>query len=174
MGKYTLYSLLFLCLLVNKEETTIPWNTTYDLQWSDFKGNPDYTTDAAAVTASGISYDLSATVLNRKTTVNCKVEAYFYPNESWYKKELADSVILAHERLHFDITEMYARKMRTIVDQTTFDHHVKTTVKKIFKSINKELDSMQKQYDKETDFSRDINAQNAWQEKISATSETRF
>ncbi len=150
------------------EDETIAWNDVYHLTWSDFRGKPNYDTDAAAVTASGISYTLAATLINKKAKVDCKVNAFFYPERSWYKKELSDSVILSHERLHFDITELYARKMRSIINSKEFDHHVKSSIRKIYREINTELDSMQQAYDAATDYSRNLEQQIQWEQYISS------
>lgn len=158
--------IILVSLAFTKEDETIVWSSYYTLTWEDFKAPPNYNSGAAAVTASGISYSLSAYILGGKTEVDCKVFAYFYPNKSWYKKEHSNDVILAHERLHFDITELHARKLRRMIANTTFDSDVKLTVSKMYKQVIKELDSVQGMYDTQTNYSRNIHQQNAWQQKV--------
>jgi hypothetical protein len=153
-------------LAFTKEEESIAWSPNYILTWKDFKALPNYNSGAAAVTASGISYSLSAYILGDKTEVDCKVFAYFYPKQSWYKKEHSNDIILAHERLHFDITELHARKMRRMIANAKFDGNVKQTIKQMYNQVIKELDSMQGVYDAQTNYSRNIEQQKAWQQKV--------
>jgi len=148
------------------DEPSITWKNTHRLSWKDFRGTPDNSSDIAAITASGISYELAATIAGSKVDVDCKVAAFFYPEKSWYKKELADSVVLAHEQLHFDITELHARKFRKAIERTTFTENVKQEMKRLYDNINKELDAYQNRYDTATDYSRDIEKQTEWGIKV--------
>lgn len=120
--------------------------------------------DAAALTASGLSLELSAkTSKFSLIEFNAVVEARFYPDKSWYKKEFANSFVLAHEQLHFDITELYARKFRQKIDQATFTVHIKKELSALNKSINMELKEMQQEYDRDSNFSRNAETQLRWQ-----------
>ena len=99
--------------------------------------------------------------------VNFKIDTYFYPNKSWYQPDLCDKVILSHEQLHFDISELYARKLRERLDAATFTpKNVKSKVRAIYRKINEELSEYQNRYDAETNFSRDREQQTIWNEKI--------
>lgn len=145
-------------------ENSILWNEKDRLDWSDFKGKPDLKMDAAALTASGLSFELSAkTSKFSLIEFNAVVEARFYPDKSWYKKEFANSFVLAHEQLHFDITELYARKFRQKIDQATFTVHIKKELSALNKSINMELKEMQQEYDRDSNFSRNAETQLRWQ-----------
>ncbi|SFU43937.1 protein of unknown function [Pustulibacterium marinum] len=151
----------------SRREEAIVWNGYQRLSWKDFQGVPDLSTDAAAVTASGLSYDLSASISkNEIVVVNCKVSAFFYPTESWFKPEFADDHILAHEQLHFDITELMARKFRKRIAETKFSKNVKAEVKTIYNQMNKSLDSLQTAYDASANYSMNKKAQLSWQKKI--------
>ncbi|MEM7380630.1 MAG: DUF922 domain-containing protein [Bacteroidota bacterium] len=162
--------LLFLCLgffLRGQEYETILWSRDYRLSWSDFKGKVPDSPRAAATTASGISYEFS-TVSNKKGKyeLDYTVSTFFYPNKSWYQPKLCDEVILGHEQLHFDISELFARKMRRLMDEASFTENVKNEVKAIYRKINEELAAFQQMYDRETNFSRDREKQAEWNEKI--------
>ena len=85
------------------------------LGWADFKGAPPGSKRVAATTASGISYSYTTTGSKGVYKLDYKVTAYFYPWQSWYHRELCDSVVLSHEQLHFDISELYARRMREML-----------------------------------------------------------
>ncbi|NNE76815.1 MAG: DUF922 domain-containing protein, partial [Pricia sp.] len=94
------------------------------------------------------------------------VGSKFFPNKSWYQPELCDAVILSHEQLHFDISELYARKMRKRLAESQFTQNIKAEVKAIYKDVLRELNNFQNKYDRETDFSRNLNQQLIWNKMI--------
>ena len=153
-------------VLTLAQENAIPWDPDLELKWSDFKGKPNKNSIIAAVTASGISYTFNATERDGSYEVEYQVETFFYPEQSWYQPEMCDDLILSHENLHFDITELYARKMRRLMDKTRFTENVRSEIKNIYERILEELDAFQDLYDSETNFSRNRSAQLQWNEEI--------
>ncbi|MDO6603368.1 DUF922 domain-containing protein [Arenibacter palladensis] len=149
-----------------QEDEVILWTPARKLAWSDFKGKPSNISGAAAITASGITYNFSAQGTKDRMELDFKVETHFYPDKSWYKPKLANPIILSHEQLHFDISEVYARKMRRILAKTKFTSNAKSEVKAIYRGILRELNDYQNQYDSETNFSRDTVQQLIWNKKI--------
>ncbi|MEP3571107.1 MAG: DUF922 domain-containing protein, partial [Flavobacteriaceae bacterium] len=101
-----------------------------------------------------------------------EVNAYFYPNESWYKPKICDDIILSHEQLHFDISELFARKMRAKLKRTSFSDNVKAEIRKIYRETLKELKDFQELYDWETNFSRNTEKQLEWNKKIAEALDT--
>jgi len=163
---------LFLCGAVcfQYEAPVITWEASKPLQWEDFKGIPDAHDDAAALTVSGITFRFIITETDAHEVVKFSTEvfAYFYPEESWYKKNQGNTHILEHEQLHFDITALYARKFRYRISQLKVSNGVKRQLKKIHKDINTELAQMQIKYDIETDYSRNFQLQAKWKSYIEA------
>lgn len=147
-------------------EEGVLWNPNIRLTWADFKGKVPPAAVPAATTASGISYTYSANLLHHEVHLDYEVNAYFYPNESWYKPEVCDENTLSHEQLHFDISELFARKMRDRLERTSFSDDVKAEIRKIYKEILEELKDFQDQYDWETNFSRNREKQLEWNQKI--------
>ena len=169
MGKITAIGCLLLLGffgLAQEIEEGVPWNENIRLTWVDFKGKVPPAEESAASTASGISYSYSANLLHREVKLDFEVNAYFYPNESWYRPKLCNENTLAHEQLHFDITEVFARKMRDKLRRTSFSDDVKAEVRKIYADILKELQTYQERYDWETNFSRNREKQLEWNQKI--------
>ncbi len=161
-----MYKLFFLCLItlfLNKDIAEINWNEQHRLVWSDFKGQPDHSSDAAAVTASGISFSYSI----RKSNISgisftAEVGAHFYPEHSWFKEDIVDSHILAHEQLHFDITELNVRKFRKRLSEIVPGEDLTTVLQREQIRANKELSEMQNKYDFESDYSINGDIQNEW------------
>ncbi len=152
-----------------QDDEIILWQENERLSWSDFKAKPPALNGAAAVTASGITYKYRVMSDGKNTTVTFDIVTHFYPHKSWYKPKICDSLILGHEQLHFDISELYARKLKKRLSQLTFTRsNVKARVRGIYNQINNELNEFQNQYDAETDFSRDSVQQLRWNKKIEA------
>ncbi|WP_420399128.1 DUF922 domain-containing protein [Flagellimonas sp.] len=147
-------------------EEGILWDASKRLSWSDFKGKVPPAAEPAATTASGISYRYSANLIHHEVKLDFEVNAYFYPNESWYKPEVCDELILSHEQLHFDIAELFARKMRNKLRRTSFSDNVKQEIRDIYQDILQELQDFQDQYDWETGYSRNAKKQLEWNRKI--------
>lgn len=145
----------------------ISWSSDYRLNWENFRGVAPTGSKAAATTASGISYSFSSHFERGKMKVDYKVQSFFYPKKSWYKPQLCTDVTLSHEQLHFDISEIFARKMDLEMSKTIFTKNIKQEVRSIYKRILKELDTFQKRYDLETDYSRNLEKQKLWQNQIS-------
>lgn len=143
----------------------IPWSPDLKLSWTDFKAEPT-NERAAAITASGITYRFSSEGSGDVVEVDFTVTAHFYPEMSWHNPQLSDLNILAHEQLHFDISEVFARKMRDRMKAATFSSNVRREVKNIYNQINKEMDAFQNRYDAETNFSRNKEQQELWILKI--------
>mgnify|MGYP006909075997 CR=1 FL=1 len=161
MLRYTIAILFVLCWHPTVE--SIRWSQDYQLQWSDFKGRPKHHSDAVAITASGLSVGLTATTLKRELLdYSITVEAHFYPQQSWYLKGQVNNVVLAHEQLHFDITELYARKLRQEIEQAHFTLNIKKELEVLRKQVDKALKQTQSRYDSECDFSRNPEAQKRW------------
>ncbi|CAM4256917.1 DUF922 domain-containing protein [Zobellia nedashkovskayae] len=165
------HGLFLLCFCMfgtvsSQEEETITWSADRKLQWSDFKGTYFKTHWAAATTASGVSYSFSSFKKDGQIYLDFVVKSEFIPGKSWYRPEVCDSVILSHEQLHFDISELYARKMRERLSEAQFTMNAKKEVKVIYKTILKELNDFQNKYDRETNFSQDLEKQILWNQQI--------
>lgn len=147
----------------SQDYETILWNSERRLSWDDFRGEIPLNARAAAITASGITYRFSTSGTKQNMQIKFKVDAFFYPTKSWYQPEVCDEVILSHEQLHFDISELYARKLHIRLRNESYTYsNVKAKVKTIYRDINKELNDFQNQYDNETNFSRDREQQQEW------------
>lgn len=87
------------------------WNEFYKLQWDDFQGEPDKRSLGDAATAVHIK--AKPYLIKRK--IHYDVEALFNRKKSWVRD--TSPSLLAHEQLHFDIAELYARKIRRRVQE---------------------------------------------------------
>lgn len=91
--------------------------------------------------------------------IYCEVTAYMIPAESWLR-DPEDDATLEHEQAHFDITEIYARRLRRDLSR------VKTAqeAKKLMQSNFNALQAEQKRFDKNHKTENGVHP--LWQEKI--------
>lgn len=163
-----MFLLVFCVIGLQQDEAVLSWNETYKLSWADFKGKPNLNVSAVAITASGISFGFSITKTedNIVTNYRSNVHAYFYPEQSWVKINETDDQVLKHEQLHFDITELFARKLRQRISNLKGSNNVSAELKKAHNNTLNELSDFQDQYDNETDFSRHTESQIKWTKHV--------
>ena len=88
-----------------------------------------------------------------------------HPQQSWVLTQT--DTVLNHERGHFDITELFARKLRKEISRRKFTvANINREVPKLFRQINEQRDQMQDRYDEETNHSIDYSKQIAWEKHI--------
>ena len=96
----------------------ILWQENKKLKIQDFKADNKDTIKVnrqqflGAISAIRIEY--SSFQRNKNSVPDFSVKTYFDPNESWML--LKNDYVLQHEQIHFDLTELYARKMRKSVE----------------------------------------------------------
>lgn len=148
--------------LIGKGETDlIPWAPATKLNWDDFMCEPKRGTDAVASTSTslGIAYQMVNGKLSYHITCN------FSKNKSWGL--MKTDYILAHEQGHFDITEIFARKLNEALQNYNFNRRsFKNDINDIYQSIVAEKEQYQTAYDEETDHSRSKKIQYEWLDRI--------
>ena len=146
---------------------SIYYDSGYKLNWTDFKGRPDASSPAGAITESGFGYRLSMNSYNSRTRVNITVFCYFNKNKSWVKKGMKTKYALTHEQHHFDITYintcLFIQKLKEAkLTKINFTSLVESIYDECFAALNK----MQDEYDGETSNGRKEDMQLIWNKKI--------
>ncbi len=159
---------LLYCLLIfnnaaisQEQDDTILWGVK-EITWADFKGEPD----TNSIDEAHITYFMSreGNYITRDSLVYI-VKALFKAKRSWTKTN--SDYILGHERVHFDLTELYIRKIRKALSEKTFyERNLIKEIEVICNSIYEELSYKQIQYDKETEHSINKMQQAIWDKKI--------
>ena len=96
----------------------ILWQENKKLKIQDFRADNKDTIKVnrqqflGAISAIRIEY--SSFQRNKNSVPDFSIKTYFDPNESWML--LKNDYVLQHEQIHFDLTELYARKMRKSVE----------------------------------------------------------
>jgi hypothetical protein len=166
MGFKLLTSVAFctLFLFSVQKEDSLQWSAQRRLAWEDFKSSPDDNSGNAALTSSTIGFKYN---YDTEKGFTYSISCLFEKNSSWGR--VKTDYILSHEQGHFDIAEIYARKLYKTVQ--AFRFNPRTAPKEVpamYHQIIKDLAVRQAEYDSETDFSRDKDEQAAWLLKIRA------
>ena len=141
----------------------IYWSQHDPLTWDDFKGDPDYRNRfASAISSTGIIYKYRC----EDGIITITVESMFIKSESWVKDAALTDYHLQHEQLHFDITELYARKLRKELNQRVLYCGEENKLEHLVNRKLSEWDNEQKVYDKQTHHSLDEEKQIVWNELI--------
>ena len=150
-----------------KEDNSLQWSAARRLSWEDFKSRPDHNSTNAALTSSAVSFSYS---YDSEKGFSYTIACLFQKNSSWGK--IKTEYILAHEQGHFDIAEIFARRLNKLMKAYSFNPATaQKEVPAIYQQVMTDLAAMQNQYDSETDFSRDKEQQAVWSLKIHSTLE---
>lgn len=144
-----------------KKEELISWNKNQKLTWADYKGKVQTSSDAAASTATylGIEYNFNRNGFDYKITCS------FSKTRSWGLHKT--DYILSHEQGHFDIAEIFARRLNKQMSEYVFNKNTfKDDLKNIYMKLTTEKDAFQNEYDKETNHSINKVKQAEWLKKI--------
>ena len=165
MNKLILYIVFFFLPVASAAQTAdeelLEWSSSRRLNWNDYKGKPDPTSDSAATTTTylSIQYKISS------TDFGYQIKSLFSKNRSWGLHK--SDYILSHEQGHFDIAEIFARKLHKKMSEYNFNKRTyQKDLKKIYEDITDEKEQMQNDYDRETRHSINREKQAEWLKKI--------
>ncbi|MBL4662213.1 MAG: hypothetical protein JKY22_01305 [Flavobacteriaceae bacterium] len=133
-----------------RSKTFITWSEDYQATWADFQGVVDNGYLLAAMTSYKIDLQPETVMVDENDQIqgyeNLTVIANFYKKTSWHSTN--SDHILKHERLHFDIAELFSRKIRKRFSELENRKQATFSVyQEVFTLFWKECRMMQKQYD---------------------------
>lgn len=167
----TIY-LIFLLSLSSKSQvkessdSLIYWTQIQMLKWSDFQGEKD-TIDSRYTYMEAVSaISIFTTGYYENDILKYRVTNYFNKSKSWATDTTVMS-LLEHENIHFDIAELYTRKIRQGIE-ILIDKN-KTSEEDYIELIEKllnEFSESTKRFDKETAHGLVLQRQQKWKEKV--------
>jgi len=183
---------LFVCLLglaafaASSEASvpSVPWNGAAPITWSLFQctapADAVHRSEAAAIHMTirwHASYSLTSTGGDwtghvGEVTVTNTME----PSLSWVVPGKATEQVLRHERLHFDLNEVFRRKLEIVLPCVQATHATKdsvigtlnSTLQQRANEVLTQLQAAQSRYDAETRHGNDAAGQARWEAQIAA------
>lgn len=145
-----------------KFETEILWHAKRRLNPGDFRGTV-VNRPFLAATSSSFRYFTSVQPFSKQMDVT--VQTFFECRMSYFKPAATDTATLHHEQLHFDITEIYARKLvEKMQHEPVTTQTVNMTFQRLIKEIAIEWRLKQDEYDSEV--YKDRNKMSKWQQWV--------
>ena len=171
MSKYICNIFIIISFLFFLDSKTIAqqilWRSDCHLSSDDFNGKKPRKSRWDAVTVTQLHYTLRA---DCKDSIAVKVTCMFDTKKSWKKYKKLNPYLLKHEQTHFDIAELYARKLRQDLKKylLTKDNHFNPEWKLqyILLRNNHGNRHTQKKYDRQTRHSGRRIKQREWNTKI--------
>ena len=141
----------------SQENDDILWSKQRKLKWEDFRGAREFgKANAVASTQCDIKI-LNVSLL--KGLPNIKIGTFFVKEKSWTITR--EMWALEHEQAHFDINEIYSRKIRKEFKRLNFEEEKDIKVyQSIFYTLIKESEIRNEKFDKEVYFN--LEKQNEW------------
>lgn len=146
---------------------TIYYDFDQKLTWKDFQGTPGTQPYIGAITASGFAFHSSMDYSNNVLKIYIGVYTFFTKHDSWKKSNINSAYHLEHEQHHFDITRLGAEFFLKEIKKASFTFkNYKQQMNAIFSKVYNENIELQKQYDRETQNSINVQKQLEWNTKI--------
>lgn len=142
---------------------TIVWRQDSGLTKESFKAKRQGSYPFAAYSATALLFYTK----DKDGALKFYIEAIFLKSKSFFNKEYSD-YLLNHEQIHFDIVELYARKMRKRLDEKDFTkvNNAVAEIKKQYEKTLAEINKEQDKYDKDTQHGINSAKQQVWNESI--------
>ncbi len=153
---------------ITKKGKIINWSSNTKLKQTDFRAKRKKVKGmAVATTASAFGYSIT----DNNGVITGSIYVQFHCNDSWwnpeYKNDDNRGEILKHEQLHFDICELYGRKLyKEIITLKKAGKLNEYNLNKVHGKIEKEYTRFQDRYDDETGHSINKKEQAKWNNRI--------
>jgi len=161
----------FLMCFSQQQETS--HQTTYathpTLTWDDFKLRRESSeTKFAASVSTGFDYEWDYNIDNAKQNFSFKINTRLYPFSSWVVAAKKSDWLLAHEQLHYKISELHARKLRKLISgyANALGFNIRRDLRVMNKRVQEAHYKMQADYDRETQHSKNKEMQHLWNKKV--------
>lgn len=145
----TLFFTTHILLLFSQK---IVWREDVKLNWSNFKSKENIMKNDTAV-VSYSSCGLKYTAAKDKITngIKIKIDATFDPEKSWKDQIKTKGLNIRHEQGHFDIAEIYARKLRKeFLENVKSEKDYQIKFKVIYQMLYREFLDYENYYDRIT------------------------
>ena len=155
----SLFSCSFTGKQVKKDKNIIYWSKEVKLTWDDFRGDEKDLIGSQSAVAS-VTFNYTETFSGDITIL-----ATFNKKESLKRKQDISDELLRHEQYHFNIAELFARKLKRDLSQIDVISSA-NYIKERYDFFYNEYVIYQELYDKETNHSKNVSKQKEWEDSI--------
>jgi hypothetical protein len=162
----TLVILLLLHSATLANAQIIKWSKDRPLTWADFQGPPDKSSPYDASTSFYTGYSFYCKHVDSLYIINFKLNGGFDTQRAWSVKRMTNEDVLKHEQLHFDIHEVYMRKLFAAFNAAKYTANYREEIKNIYNQVMDRLRAAQIKYDTDAGHSVNIDMQHYWETYI--------
>lgn len=145
-----------------KVDTTayIEWADDLYMNWKDYRFRERRHSDDSGMALTSVIHSVRGGIIKDKPRFEVKV--LFVKKDSW-TTDSTSITLLAHEKLHFDIAELYGRKIRKQIDELFKQGERDLKIyNKYVKQLLGDFKRFSQNYDRETRHGKDFDQQKAW------------
>lgn len=142
----------------------IEWEEERPLSWADYVYKKSAKKRKGSLALTTVFHSVRGSIKNDHP--HFEVRVLYDKTKSW-TTDPRDPILLNHEKLHFDLAELYGRKIRKQID--ILGKRGESQLKKYRADIRTLLDEFKRQsiaYDKETGHGRFSDAQQKWNDFV--------
>ncbi len=139
------------------------------LTWSDFRGVPRMMSRYGAEIFSNMGFDLEMEVNRHLLTIKLQGKCYMIRGISWVRPGNTHPYTLAHEQLHFDITQRSLLYWKRLVQELPRYWHPddwSTAIQQAYLTAFRQMNRWQTSYDQETIHGQNEQKQVEWQSQF--------
>ncbi len=153
---------------IHKYEREFSWSPDRKLNWDDFSGRVYRTQgeeEAVAVTYCGFGFETNTVTVSNK--VQIMVHNSFRKDVSWVIPSERTPEVLEHEQGHFDLCEIYTRKLRErFNDLNVTVYNLNSVLAEAYHEVGDEYKARQQEYEEQTQNGQNRLAQKRWERII--------
>jgi hypothetical protein len=146
-----------------KPEQSFKWSVNHPLTWDDFRGGMrrDAGDNTAAETSCGIAIETN--LVADRGPAKVYVFNTFDKQQSWVRGGYMRPEVLQHEQTHWDICELYTRKMQARYDAAHITgSNLHQLVGRIYDEVSNEYFARQERYEQDTEHGTIPEEQERW------------
>ncbi|MDB5061578.1 MAG: hypothetical protein JWP67_1421 [Mucilaginibacter sp.] len=149
------------------EGDTIYYNTNRPLKWTDFQQKPQPGSKHGAEIFASLGYNEHVELIKGVVTIKIDLKVFAPKSACWVREDVKDEYGLNHEQRHFDIVKLAAERFKKAIQAEKLSvNNYDGTINVAYFDALREIDKLQKQYDRETQHSANTYQQQLWNNKI--------
>lgn len=169
MNRLFFIALFMCCATISVAPDTllaeIDWCSHKQISWNDFWGAPDPNSRYSAVSATYLQEKHACDDFGR---FRYSVKAVFVKNQSW-SRDKRSSRLLHHEQLHFNLTELHARKLRKLFSELPYPCYIaERRIQLKIDSLYDKMEFAHRFYDDDTYHGLNLERQHFWDKMVNS------
>lgn len=148
------------------EDPDTLYHPVKSLEWTDFSGAPPFMSRFGAEIFTSMGFSMEMEVKNHILHIRLQGKCYMIRGISWVRASSLHAYALAHEQLHFDITQRSLAYWKGLVNDIPPYWHPddwSSAIQQAYLKAFRQMNQWQNQYDTETQHGQNKATQSSWE-----------